>query len=268
MRSSAGPAGPPRATARARDCSSVGATAQTASAETTPRAAFADVRVGLHDVGEEGDAIARGDEIEKPPQEHRRAGAFREGGEHASPRLGAQPRVLEGVAQLRVTGEERHERAQLVTQGDRRLLSLAGSGVEEGPGVAPRQRADGARHGRSFRSGGAAAHTVLGMALGLASMVRAGGRPGGAQERLVESARGYHGPAFTVKDARRLVYKEPSYDAPPSGAPGGSFVASAGPPMRQSPWKNAPSSMSSFGETRVASTRQPESSSMRWRPCT
>ena len=56
-----------------------------------------DVRVGHDDLREEGDAIARGEKLDEPPQEYRRPGPLREGDEQAAPRLRAQPRVQEGL---------------------------------------------------------------------------------------------------------------------------------------------------------------------------
>ena len=168
-----------------------------------------------------------------------------------------------------MTREERREGAQLVTQGEGGILSLPRSGVEEGPGVAPRERASGARHTPASRARGPAAHTMLGMALCLASMVRACGRPGGAQGASTKAPQDTTAALSWSKTCPELEYtKTYSKVEPPSGAPGGTLPPPPGLHGRQSPWKNAPSSTRSFGETSVASTRQPESSSMRWRPCT
>ena len=60
----------------------------------------------------------------------------------------------------------------------------------------------------------------------------------------------------------------------PVGGHGAAGPTATGPALAsrgaisQSPWKKAPSSMRSFGETRVACTREPASSSIRCRPCT
>ena len=141
------------------------------------------------------------------------------------------------------------EGAQLVAQGEGGLRALLGRGFEEGPGVAPRERTDGSRHGRAFRARRTASHAMLGRALCLTSMVPAGGLPGGARGASAKARQDTTAATSGVKEegaarpVRRrtragpspvgmrprtpsgLVYKEPVWGVgrPPGGRPCGSL---------------------------------------------
>ena len=143
------------------------------------------------------------------PQEHRRPGPLREGGEHAPPRLRAQPRVEEGLAQLGVAGEERREGAQLVAQGEGGVLALASGDVEEGPRVAPGERAERCPSRAGLPRRGARPRTRcwgwLCVSRPWCGFVGAPEEPGEPRRKRRRIPR----PRFGVKDARVLVYKEP-----------------------------------------------------------
>ena len=231
---------PRRAAPSARFCSSGRGTAETTSAETTPRAAFASPAYASTTSGRRAirSRAARRSRSRRRSSvaPARSASAARTRCFCSAPTPGCRSAAPSSGWPAR-TGRERPE---LVAEREDGLGAPGPGHVEEGPGVAPGE-GPGRAHVRVSPARNTAAHARLGVALCLTSMVRVAGAP---EEplRLDESGAGYHGPEEGVKDGAAALRPARSTAWGREGGPGRCAGRRADPRAARPRWRAGTSS--------------------------